>query len=95
MIYGSHERRGKVLPIGVNSVRITVEDTGVGIPAEFLQDIFEEYSRIPNNGSGNSRGFGLGLAVARRIALAHEGKIWAESKPGSGSSFTVLIPISQ
>ena len=65
----------------------------MGIPAEFLQDIFEEYSRILN-GTGSPRGFGLGLAVARKIVLAHEGKIWAETKQSQGSSFTVLIPIS-
>ena len=94
MIYGEAERRRHSSPSGFNSVRITVADTGVGIPAEFLHDIFEEYSRAAN-GNGSPRGFGLGLAVTRRIVLAHQGKIWAESAPGQGSTFTVLIPLSE
>lgn len=92
MVYVQQERRGNTPPIGINSVRVVVKDTGIGIPAEFLQDIFEEYSRVSND-NGTPRGFGLGLAVSRRIILAHQGKIWAESKPGHGSSFTALIPL--
>ena len=96
MVYTPQERRGYVpnVPNGnYNSIRISVEDTGPGIPAEFLQEIFEEYSRVAN-GNGSPRGFGLGLAIARRVALAHQGKIWAENKPEQGSRFTVLIPIT-
>jgi len=88
----SQEMRGENHPNGVNSVRVVVEDTGIGIPAEFLHDVFEEYSRVTTD-NGTPRGFGLGLAVARRVVLAHQGKIWAESTPGRGSSFTVLFPI--
>jgi len=94
LIHGGAERRRHSSPSGFNSVRVTVADTGIGIPAEFLHDIFEEYSRAAN-GNGSPRGFGLGLAVTRRIALAHQGKIWAESAPGQGSIFTVLIPLSE
>jgi len=86
------ERRSGAHPPNANSIQILVEDTGVGIPGEFLNDIFDEYSRAPN-GNG-SRGLGLGLAVVRQIVAAHEGKIWAESRVGEGSAFTVLIPIS-
>ena len=89
---GLKERRAEEHTPDSNSVKIVVDDTGVGIPGEFLSDIFEEYMRAP---SGNgSRGFGLGLAVVRQIVAAHEGKIWAESQPGEGSAFTVLIPIA-
>lgn len=92
MIHGTlRDRRNGTHPANANSIQIVVEDTGVGIPGEFLNDIFEEYSRAPN-GNG-SRGFGLGLAVVRQIVAAHEGKIWAESRVGEGSSFAVLIPI--
>ena len=78
--------------LAINSIQIEVEDTGVGIPPELLPEIFQEYSRgTYSNGSG--KGFGLGLAVVRQIVAAHEGRIWAESKPGSGSRFTVLIPL--
>lgn len=93
MILGTlRERRNGTHPPDANSIQIVVEDTGVGIPGEFLNDIFEEYSRAPN-GNG-SRGFGLGLAVVRQIVAAHAGKIWAESRVGEGSSFRVLIPVS-
>ncbi|MBI4442683.1 MAG: hypothetical protein HY649_04840 [Acidobacteria bacterium] len=91
VLYASRDRRRRKRGTHCNSVRIDVQDTGSGIPAEFLQDIFQEYARGAN-GNGSSKGFGLGLAVARQIVAAHEGKIWAESEPGSGSSFTVLIP---
>lgn len=92
MMYALQNRRGETPPPNYNSVRITVEDTGVGIPPDFLQDIFEEYSRAVT-GNGGPTGFGLGLAVARQVVLAHQGKIWAESQLGVGSSFTVLLPI--
>ena len=94
MIHASQDRRASDPASGFNSIRIVVEDTGLGIPVEFLQDIFEEYSRV-TNGGGSPKGFGLGLAVARQIVVAHEGKIWAESQPGHGSTFTVLIPLAQ
>jgi signal transduction histidine kinase len=93
MIRGAtRERRNATQASDANSVQIVVEDTGVGIPGEFLNEIFEEYLRAPN-GNG-SKGLGLGLAVVRQIVAAHEGKIWAESQVGQGSVFTVLIPIS-
>ena len=91
MLYASRDKRRQNRGTHCNSVRIEVHDTGSGIPAEFLQNIFQEYVR-GTNGNGSSKGFGLGLAVARLIVAAHEGKIWAESEPGSGSSFKVLIP---
>ena len=91
MIESPKERRGRTAPGGCNSVRVVVEDTGVGISSESLLDIFEEYTReIKETGSG--KGFGLGLAISRQIVLAHQGKIWADSKAQQGSFFTVLIP---
>ena len=93
MIRVSSERRAERRSSSVNSIRIEVKDTGVGVAPEFLLDIFEEYSRVSAD-SATVRGFGLGLSVARRIVLAHDGKIWAESKQGQGSTFYVLIPIS-
>jgi signal transduction histidine kinase len=89
----SPERRQKAGNGNFNSVLVSVEDTGVGIQRDLLPDIFREYSRV-ENGCKSPNGFGLGLAIARQILLAHEGKLWAQSQPGAGSRFNVLIPLS-
>lgn len=91
MIPTAPERRQEGRSTPGNSVRIVVEDTGVGIAPELLPDIFEEYFR-GTNGEGSPKGFGLGLAVARQIVAAHDGTIGAESQLGCGSCFTVVIP---
>ncbi len=75
----------------MNSVRITVSDTGVGIAPENQQEIFEEFVRLAQP-EHESEGIGLGLAIARRLVQAHGGKIWVESEPESGSKFSFLLP---
>ncbi len=74
-----------------NSVRVRVADTGPGIPAEYHQEIFNDFFQITADGSG----VGLGLAIARRLVQAHGGKIWVESETGSGSRFSFLLPLKQ
>ena len=76
--------------IGPNCCRISVSDTGPGIAPEFQQDIFEEYFRITPKGM-RTEGYGLGLAIARRLVQSAGGKIWVESEPGSGSKFSFLV----
>lgn len=71
-------------------VAITVADTGCGIAAEDLGHIFERLFRC--DASRSRPGNGLGLALARAIVRAHGGEIRAESEPGRGSTFTVLLP---
>jgi signal transduction histidine kinase len=73
-----------------NSCRISVSDTGPGIAPEFQQEIFEEYFRLTPQGT-RAEGYGLGLAIARRLVQAAGGKIWVESEPGAGSKFSVLV----
>lgn len=73
-----------------NAAKIVVADTGCGISPEYHQEIFEEYFSTPAPGCRASSG--LGLAITRRIVLAHGGKIWVESTVGKGSSFCFLIP---
>jgi signal transduction histidine kinase len=73
-----------------NSVKVSVSDTGPGIPAEFHQEVFDDFFRLP--GTENQEGMGLGLAIVRRLVQAMGGKIWVESDPGSGCKFSFLIP---
>ena len=73
-----------------NCCRISVSDTGPGIAPEFQQEIFDEYFRLTPEGT-RAEGYGLGLAIARRLVQAAGGKIWVESEPGSGSKFSFLV----
>jgi signal transduction histidine kinase len=83
-------RRRVVTP---NCCRVSVSDTGPGIAPEFQQEIFEEYFRLTPQGT-RAEGYGLGLAIARRLVQAAGGKIWVESEPGSGSKFSFLMLLS-
>ena len=74
-----------------NAVKVSVSDTGPGIPPEYHLEIFDDFFRLP--GSEAAEGMGLGLAIARRLVNAMGGKIWVESDPGSGSKFSFLIPL--
>ena len=74
-------------------VRVSVADTGPGIPAENLKTVFEKFRQLTTKDSPLIRGTGLGLAIARQIITSHGGKIWAESEPGKGSTFYVMLPI--
>ncbi|MGQ9500709.1 MAG: sensor histidine kinase [Anaerolineae bacterium] len=73
-------------------VRVSVQDTGVGIPPEALPHIFERFFRMPRQGR---KGVGLGLAIARWIAEAHGGRLEVESQVGQGSTFTLWLPEAQ
>ncbi len=75
------------------NVYVTVKDTGMGIPQEYLEKIFEKFVQV-NDGDIEFRGTGLGLAVVREIIEAHHGKIWCESKIDIGSSFTFTLNIA-
>jgi signal transduction histidine kinase len=73
---------------GDGRVRLSVSDTGLGIPAENLPHIFEKFSRIPGRGHGT----GLGLAIVREIVTAHGGEVSVESEPGKGTAFHLDLP---
>jgi two-component system sensor histidine kinase/response regulator len=76
---------------GLRFLRLSVIDTGRGIPAEQLPFIFDPF-RQADPGDAD-RGFGLGLAIVQRLLAAHQGQIRAQSQPGFGTSFTVLLPL--
>jgi signal transduction histidine kinase len=74
-------------------VEISVSDTGLGIASKDLRRIFEPfYSTKKAPDSAGQGGTGLGLAVCRDIVEAHHGRIRAESRPGQGSTFTIILP---
>ncbi len=72
-----------------NCVKVSVSDSGPGIASEHHQEIFEDFVRVDRTSSG----MGLGLAIAKRLVQAHRGKIWVESEPRRGCTFTFLLPI--
>jgi signal transduction histidine kinase len=74
-----------------NAIKISVSDTGPGIPPEYHSEIFDDFFRLP--GSDAFEGMGLGLAIARRLVHGMGGKIWVESETGAGCKFSFLIPI--
>lgn len=73
-----------------DDIRFAVSDTGVGIPAEKLEAVFERFLQVNEN---DRRGVGLGLYISKCIVQGHGGRIWAESRIGEGSTFCFTLPI--
>jgi signal transduction histidine kinase len=86
------ERRRQALAVP-NSVKVSVSDTGPGIPPEYHLEVFDDFFRLPAV-ERPAEGMGLGLAIARRLISAMGGKVWVESEPGSGCKFSFLLPLS-
>jgi two-component system, NtrC family, sensor histidine kinase GlrK len=81
---------------GVQSgvIQVSIKDNGPGISGDQLQRIFEKFRQVPAPGAPIVKGTGLGLAIVKQIITAHGGKVWAESKPGRGSTFHFTLPLS-
>jgi signal transduction histidine kinase len=78
-----------------SEVWITVRDTGVGIPADQLEAIFQEFYQVEDPLVRRQGGMGLGLSIARAVAEAHGGRLWAESPgPDQGSTFYLCLPLA-
>src|SRR6267154_3414935 len=84
------EERRRLDTAQPNSVKGSVSDTGPGIPAEFHQEVFDDFFRLPSN--ENQEGMGLGLAIVRRLVQGMGGKVWVESDSGAGCKFSFLVP---
>lgn len=83
----------KKIKEAIHSIKIAVSDTGIGIPKEYIDKIFDKFEQVKHpNISQNEKGTGLGLSVAKGIVEAHSGKIWVESVFGKSSTFYVVIP---
>jgi signal transduction histidine kinase len=76
------------------SVDVAVADTGPGIAPEHLPRLFERFYRVDSGRSRDEGGTGIGLAIARSVVEAQGGRIWAESEPGMGSTFTFELPVA-
>lgn len=72
--------------------KITVSDTGIGIPEEKLSDIFKSFEQVDASISRNYGGTGLGLSITKQLVELHGGELWVESKLGRGSDFHFTIP---
>lgn len=73
-------------------LQVSICDSGPGIPTPEQQRIFRDRVRLPQT-SGSTSGFGVGLAVCRRIAEVHGGRIWVVSEPGEGACFYFTVPV--
>ena len=81
------------LPGGAEGVELTVRDNGIGFDEKYLDRIFTPFQRL--HSQTQYRGTGMGLAVCRKIAERHGGRITARSRPGEGATFVVTVPRRQ
>jgi two-component system sensor histidine kinase SenX3 len=73
-------------------VKLSVTDSGVGIPARDLDRIFERFYRVDHGRSRETGGTGLGLSIVRHVASNHQGRVEVDSREGEGSTFTLVLP---
>jgi len=76
-------------------VMLSVADNGIGIPLEDQPYIFSKFYRVQNEATENIIGTGLGLSIVKTVVDKHGGRVWVESAPGQGSTFSVLLPAKQ
>ena len=90
--------RGKIvirLTSSDQQVQIDVKDNGIGIKAEDQSIIFEKFQQVKDPTRGRPYGTGIGLTISKRIIDFHHGRIWVDSKPGQGSTFSFSLPTTR
>jgi signal transduction histidine kinase len=75
-------------------VRVSIKDEGMGINPQDQEKLFERYYRVETSHTQHISGFGIGLYLSAEIIHQHEGKIWAESESGVGSTFHFTLPLA-
>lgn len=75
-----------------NKLQVTFSDSGIGIPAEYHDKVFEKFFRVPTGNLHNAKGYGLGLSYVSHVIKKHNGTIKVESVEGDGSKFIVILP---
>lgn len=84
----SHKPQGEYL-------KVTIQDTGVGIAKEDLHKVFDKFQQIESSLSREVGGTGLGLAITKQLVDAHRGEIWVESELNKGSKFCLILPVAK
>jgi signal transduction histidine kinase len=75
-----------------DAISVSVSDRGVGIAPEHAEHLFERFYRVDSSLARTTKGVGLGLFICRSLVEAHGGRIWVESRPGAGSTFSFTLP---
>ena len=93
-----YSARGKVIVVDCqiigNEARVSVKDEGIGIKQQDIEKLFDRYYRVENSNTQHISGFGIGLYLSAEIIRRHDGRIWAESEPGNGSTFYFSLPLN-
>jgi len=79
---------------GSESIRVSVSDTGPGIPPQEKEKIFDKFYQIAQVGETKPRGTGLGLAICKALVELNGGRIWVETTENRGSTFCFTLPVS-
>jgi len=95
----AHTAKGDTITVTAQQedkqVKVSVTDTGEGIPPEDIPNVFERFYRVDKSRTRATGGSGLGLTIAKRLVEAHGGKIEVQSEPGKGSRFAFTLPVSE
>ncbi|MFH1295739.1 MAG: HAMP domain-containing sensor histidine kinase [Bacteroidota bacterium] len=78
-----------------DQVKISIRDSGIGIPKEDIQKLFRIESKYSTRGTADEKGTGLGLILCKEFIDKHGGKIWVESEEGKGSTFSFTVPVGR